>query len=515
MKQRLKRILREAIKLDIEKGDVILTGRYKNKRSIVKDIGTDEYGQPTINGKSILKFKIEKQMPKTQWSAKSRKELEESKMSMKILRETIRRLILEVKPLDAQDHEEQKRRGITSDDDNRTNAKEQRRVYGLQSEEEQEEDRTIMQMYHKQLHSSEEGKQLIKQFQTGQGVTVWHSIGYDSVASKAGAKSRDKITGSTPGQSGGSGHGVMMKWYKKFGSGVQKDQISTCATSSNIGDPIPSDAFDADNGGVVLRGVGFILRGYPAIVSVYDQMTQTLGSLSQSLLKHQKSSGVAKRSGSLDGMIVAPDFGFAGETVMDNWKTVGAYLNLGALDPDGDLGKNGGNTRDFIKVVWDALQTGLPVHIYDGTKFIGTFQGAKEEHIDKLFGLVQSYYRKARGGQTRSAEAMEQMDADSDAFMKDFKTPKVYLDVHPEAGKKEQQASKTGEGPPKPADPHKNPWYLYTMQKKAQDAGEWEPDPANDWGDPANPDLPCTVDPSFESWGDLYDSYFPGWRNWK
>ena len=97
MKQRLRRILREAIKLDIKKGDVILTGRYKNKRSIVKDIGTDEYGQPTINGKSILKFKIEKQMPKSQWSAKSREELEESKRSVSMLRKTIHTMLLEEK----------------------------------------------------------------------------------------------------------------------------------------------------------------------------------------------------------------------------------------------------------------------------------------------------------------------------------------------------------------------------------------------------------------------------------
>ena len=110
---------------------------------------------------------------------------------------------------------------------------------------------------------------------------------------------------------------------------------------------------------------------------------------------------------------------------------------------------------------------------------------------------------------------MEQMDADATSFMKDFKTPKVYLDAHPEAGKKKQKASKAGGGPPKPDDQTQNPWFLYAQQKKAQELGKSEPDPANDWGDPANPDLPCTVDPSFESWGDLYDSYFPGWRNWK
>ena len=52
------RKLVEAISLDIDVGDVVLTGKFKNKRQVVKKIGTDEYGQPTINGRSILKMKI-------------------------------------------------------------------------------------------------------------------------------------------------------------------------------------------------------------------------------------------------------------------------------------------------------------------------------------------------------------------------------------------------------------------------------------------------------------------------
>jgi hypothetical protein len=78
LRQYIRQIILEAISLDLEKGDVILTGRYKNKRKIVKTIGTDDWGQPTVNGKSILKFKIEKDMPKSKWSAKSRQELEET-----------------------------------------------------------------------------------------------------------------------------------------------------------------------------------------------------------------------------------------------------------------------------------------------------------------------------------------------------------------------------------------------------------------------------------------------------
>ena len=94
LKKHIRQLIAEAISLDLEKGDVILTGRYKNKRKIVKSIGTDEWGQPTVNGKSILKFKIEKNMPKSKWSAKSRQELEENKI-MKITEPQLRQLIRE------------------------------------------------------------------------------------------------------------------------------------------------------------------------------------------------------------------------------------------------------------------------------------------------------------------------------------------------------------------------------------------------------------------------------------
>lgn len=50
------------IKLDIYIGDTILVGRFKNKRIEVKEIGVDEHGSPTVNGKSILKIRIEKLM---------------------------------------------------------------------------------------------------------------------------------------------------------------------------------------------------------------------------------------------------------------------------------------------------------------------------------------------------------------------------------------------------------------------------------------------------------------------
>jgi len=75
-KRQLRKIIAEALALDLEVGDIILTGRFKNKRTVVKKIGTDKLGQPTINGMKVLSFRIEKLMPKSKWSKKS---LEEEK----------------------------------------------------------------------------------------------------------------------------------------------------------------------------------------------------------------------------------------------------------------------------------------------------------------------------------------------------------------------------------------------------------------------------------------------------
>ena len=68
--------LNESIDLDIEIGDILLGGKYKNKRTVVKEIGEDDIGQPTINGKPLLNFRIEKQLPD---SKKSKQTLEDEK----------------------------------------------------------------------------------------------------------------------------------------------------------------------------------------------------------------------------------------------------------------------------------------------------------------------------------------------------------------------------------------------------------------------------------------------------
>jgi len=49
--------LTEVIKIPIEVGDVVLGGKFKNKKITVKSIGTNEKGDVTINGKSILRVR--------------------------------------------------------------------------------------------------------------------------------------------------------------------------------------------------------------------------------------------------------------------------------------------------------------------------------------------------------------------------------------------------------------------------------------------------------------------------
>jgi len=52
------------IKLPLKIGSLILTGKFKNRKETVKKIGRDLNGQPTINGKKMLTFRIAKMMKK-------------------------------------------------------------------------------------------------------------------------------------------------------------------------------------------------------------------------------------------------------------------------------------------------------------------------------------------------------------------------------------------------------------------------------------------------------------------
>lgn len=53
--------LKEEIILPIEIGDIVYGGRFKNKKVIVKEIGKNDKGDITINGKPLLKYRIKKE----------------------------------------------------------------------------------------------------------------------------------------------------------------------------------------------------------------------------------------------------------------------------------------------------------------------------------------------------------------------------------------------------------------------------------------------------------------------
>jgi Cytidylyltransferase-like len=58
--KKLKECINEEITLNVKIGDTLLMGKFKNKKVVVKSIGEDEWGMPTINGKKAVTFRIPK-----------------------------------------------------------------------------------------------------------------------------------------------------------------------------------------------------------------------------------------------------------------------------------------------------------------------------------------------------------------------------------------------------------------------------------------------------------------------
>ena len=46
------------IKIDVKVGDIILTGRFKNKKTKVNTITYDKHGMPLINGRPACTFRV-------------------------------------------------------------------------------------------------------------------------------------------------------------------------------------------------------------------------------------------------------------------------------------------------------------------------------------------------------------------------------------------------------------------------------------------------------------------------
>ena len=80
--------------LDLSIGDVVLGGKFKNKRIEVKSIGEDEIGQPIINeDRKLLAVRIEKKLPEGMWSSASlAKKYKEKNMDKQAVLEEIYKL---------------------------------------------------------------------------------------------------------------------------------------------------------------------------------------------------------------------------------------------------------------------------------------------------------------------------------------------------------------------------------------------------------------------------------------
>ena len=66
-----KQIYNEDVNVDVDKGDEILTGKFKNKKTTVKNIGTDDHGMPTINGRQATTFRTTNEVGPNDWHFKA------------------------------------------------------------------------------------------------------------------------------------------------------------------------------------------------------------------------------------------------------------------------------------------------------------------------------------------------------------------------------------------------------------------------------------------------------------
>ena len=55
----------DGVYVPLKVGDVIYTGRFRNKKTTVKTIGVDDYGMPTVNGKPVCNFRKTPPIQKT------------------------------------------------------------------------------------------------------------------------------------------------------------------------------------------------------------------------------------------------------------------------------------------------------------------------------------------------------------------------------------------------------------------------------------------------------------------
>lgn len=256
-----------------------------------------------------------------------------------MLRDIIRRLILEVYELEPEDvvkRDKVQQGGDYWDWDNAS------RALGLQSREQIKSDRSQLQTYQARLRAHAQGAQMIRAFEQGK-ISVCHNPFYSSFAAQRGQKHSFSRS--------------LSKWLKEYGAN-SKDMLSCVAFTQPIGEAPTGTGV---NRRAFTDSMGFYLQGFPVYVNENDVMSQTLGGIPQGLVKHQQASGIAKRAGPdvIETELYGLDWEWAGEVLLDNWKPVGIFINM-AMDFGVD---------DSIEALADAMRsalaTGLPLYVFD------------------------------------------------------------------------------------------------------------------------------------------------------
>ena len=261
---------------------------------------------------------------------------------MKLLRETIQRIILEDYELTDKDLEKYRR--LSNDDEDRSDEwlrqNADLRGIGIQGKKKIQQDKQVMRDWHELM---KENPEFVKQFMQGK-VQILHSISYEGTWSD---KTKD-IESPTP----------FTDWIKKFGR-RSRDQISCVAANAPIGANPHLWEWDQGNAGAVYTdGFGFLMKGYPAFAAALDVMSQTLSAIPGSLKDFHKNSGQVKRAGPWDDPIDPLYWQGIDELILDNWQIIGIFI----LDYHWDI-------EEGDAVIADAHKQGLPVYKVDSKTY--------------------------------------------------------------------------------------------------------------------------------------------------
>tara|TARA_B100002019_G_scaffold247516_1_gene225955 strand:+ start:1736 stop:2566 length:831 start_codon:yes stop_codon:yes gene_type:complete len=266
---------------------------------------------------------------------------------MKYLQQYIRQLLIEVYELD--DQQKVNRDSLIRMD---YGGKEMAHVAGLDTAEEQREDRELLRRYQEGLLSTSHGKKLIRAFRNGD-VTILHDITYEGAAARSGL-------GGTKNKKA-----LASDWIRKYGRSGN-DTLSTIACYLPPTESLPGIELHG-NSKFVMSNRGMIMKGYPVFVAKEDVMSQTIGALDDKMKAHWKTSGMPKRPAK--SRVRFDDFGdmegiqglrhlkkllVSNETLLDNWTIIGTYI-----------GSSGNSDNDVQAWIADSLSLGLPCNVYN------------------------------------------------------------------------------------------------------------------------------------------------------